>query len=374
MDDYWCIDHSFFNSLRKSRSVMEILQNSEDDVNLRDKNGWTILHNVVKLGNEAYTEKLLQMGADVNAITSNGFTPLHLACMGKHEECIDVILNYGPSMNVQHSKFSTPLHLYILSGMKNVPLLKKILSKGADPNITDMDGNTALHLLAFRKHTEKMEEFVRLLMEYDADINAINEEGHTPVHAAVNVSCGVLVNVLLQEGADVNIRDNRGNTAITKAFSAPLSSADILMNLGKHLVMQYECNFQVDLDMLNYIIGYEDFMIFKIKCGDELLNLKQKMFPNTTISYYDILIAYPNKLAKCLGNDVILQTLMIFDESEYIFGNRIVRNFKKGLRLHKATEKLREIFNVAFSSRPGLFIDEIIERLDNRTIEKLKQL
>ncbi|KAK9874490.1 hypothetical protein WA026_002840 [Henosepilachna vigintioctopunctata] len=422
MDDYRRIDNSF-NSLRKRRSVMKILRNSTHGINLRDKNGWTVLLCVANLGNMSYTRKPLRMEADVNAISSNGFTPLHLACMSRHEECMDIILNYGPSMNIQHSKYCTPFHLYFLSGMQNERLLKKMLSKGADPNIQDksgntalhllanrnslekmkefarllieydedlnaineegetpvhtavnancgllvdvlikegaevdldmlhyiigyegfmnfkincadelsklkqkkihnctisyydiliasphkvakclgnddilqaliifdenMDGNTALHLLAFRKHTEKMEEFVRLLMEYDADINAINEEGHTPVHAAVNVSCGVLVNVLLQEGADVNIEGNRGNTPITKAFSVPLSSADILMNLEKHLVMQYECNFQVEVDMLNYIIEYEDFMIFKIKCGDELLNLKQKMIHNSTIGLYD---------------------------------------------------------------------------------------
>ncbi|KAK9874491.1 hypothetical protein WA026_002841 [Henosepilachna vigintioctopunctata] len=372
MDDYWRIDHSFFNSHSKRMSVMKILRNSTAGINLRDKNGWTVLHCVANLGNISYTRKLLRMGADVNAISSNGFTPLHLACMSRHEECMDIILNYGPSMNIQHSKYCTPLHLYFLSGMQNERLLKKMLSKGADPNIQDKNGNTALHLLANRNSTEKIKEFTRLLIEYDADLNAINEEGETPVHTAVNANCGLMVDVLLKEGADVSIRDNMGYTPVTKAFSAPLRSADILRNLGNHLIMQHECKFQVDLDMLHYIIGNDGFMNFKNNCADELLKLKQKKIHNYNISYYDILIASPHKVAKCLGNDDILQALIIFDESEYIFGNRIIRNFQKGLRRHKVAQKLREIFRVVLPSLPDLCIDEILENLDSRNIEKLE--
>ncbi|KAK9874499.1 hypothetical protein WA026_002850 [Henosepilachna vigintioctopunctata] len=259
--DYWRIDHPFFNSHSKRMSVMKILRNSNQGINLRDKNGWTVLHCVGNLGNISYTRKLLRMGADVNAISSNGFTPLNQACMSKHADCM--------------------------------------------------------------------------------------------------------------EGADVNIRDNMGYTPVTKAFSAPLRSADILRNLGNQLIMKHECKFQVDLDVLYYIIGYEGFMNFKIKCADEILKLKQKLFHNSTISYYDSLIASPHKVAKCVGNDDILQDLIIFYKNESDFGNLIIGNFKKGLRRHKAAQKLREIFSVVLPSSPNVCIDEILENLDSRNIEKL---
>ncbi|KAK9874495.1 hypothetical protein WA026_002846 [Henosepilachna vigintioctopunctata] len=95
-----------------------------------------------------------------------------------------------------------------------------------------------------------MKELARLLIEYDADFNAINDEGEAPVHTAVNANYGLLVDVLFKEGANVNITDNMGDTPVTKAFSAPLRSADILRNLGNQLIMQHECKFQVDLDVL----------------------------------------------------------------------------------------------------------------------------
>ncbi|KAK9874497.1 hypothetical protein WA026_002848 [Henosepilachna vigintioctopunctata] len=257
--------------------------------------------------------------------------------------------------------------------MENERPLKEMLSKGANPNIQDKNGNTALHLLANRKSTERMREFARLLIEYDTDLNAINEEGATPVHTAVNANCGLMVDVLFKEGADVNIRNNMGYTPVTKASSAPLRIADILRNLGNQLIMQHECKFLVYLDVLFYIIGYEGFMNFKIKCADELLKLKKKMIQNCTISYFDILTASPHKVAKCLGNDDILQALIIFDENKYIFGNRIFRNSKKRLRRHKAAQKLTEIFSVVLPSLPDLRIDKILENLDSRNIEKLEK-
>ncbi|KAK9874502.1 hypothetical protein WA026_002853 [Henosepilachna vigintioctopunctata] len=211
-----------------------------------------------------------------------------------------------------------------------------------------------------------MKDFARLLIKYGADLKSINEEGETPVHTAVNANCGLMADVLLKEGADMSIRDNMGYTPVTKAFSAPLRSADILRNLGNHLIMQHECKFQVDLDILHYIIDYDGFMNFQINCADELLKLKQKKIHNYNITY-------PHEVAKCLGNDDILQDLIILDESKYNFGNRIIRNFKKGMRRHKAAQKLREIFNVVLPFLPSVCIDRILENLDSRNIEQLEK-
>ncbi|KAK9874501.1 hypothetical protein WA026_002852 [Henosepilachna vigintioctopunctata] len=223
-----------------------------------------------------------------------------------------------------------------------------MLSKGADTNIQDKNGNTDLHLIANRNSTEKMKEYAGLLNKYDADFNAINDEGETPVHTAVNANCGLPVDVLFKEGPDVNMRDNMDYTPVTKAFSAPLRSADILRNLGHQLIMQHECKFLVYLDVFCYIIGYEGFMNFKIKFADELLKLKQKMIHKSIIGYYDLLIASPRKVKKCLGSDDILQALIIFDENKYIFGNRIIRNFKKVdvIRLLRNRQKFSVLLNI----------------------------
>jgi prolyl 4-hydroxylase len=59
--------------------LQRILDINADLVNVRDKNGWTPLHEAVRKGNEKLVELLLDRGAEVNARTGergDGGTPL----------------------------------------------------------------------------------------------------------------------------------------------------------------------------------------------------------------------------------------------------------------------------------------------------------
>ncbi|KAK9874493.1 hypothetical protein WA026_002844 [Henosepilachna vigintioctopunctata] len=177
----------------------------------------------------------MEYDADINAINEKGATPVHSAVNANCGLLVDVLLKEGADINIKDN--------------------------------TDIYGNTAFHLVNIGKSTGKMKKFVRLLMEYDADINAINEEGPTPVHTAVNANCGLLVDVLLKEGADINIKGNMG------------------INLRNQLIIQHECKLLVDLDVLKYINGYEGFMNSNIKCGGKFLTLDQKLIHNYTINF-----------------------------------------------------------------------------------------
>ena len=74
-----------------------------------------------------------------------------------------------------------------------------LLCHGADPNSTDDNGNTALHLT----HSIKVAE---LLLKHDANINALNKKGSTPLYAAVKDL--IFFMWLLTHGADPNAGKN----------------------------------------------------------------------------------------------------------------------------------------------------------------------
>ena len=63
-----------------------------------------------------------------------------------------------------------------------------------------MRGHTPLHLAADRKHAA----ICRKLLEYNADVNARNEDGNTPLHAAARAGATGALTVLLSHGAHVN--------------------------------------------------------------------------------------------------------------------------------------------------------------------------
>jgi ankyrin repeat protein len=52
---------------------------------------------------------------------------------------------------------------------------------------------------------------VSILVEnWSADVNAINASGETPLHEAVNRIDVEIADILLRNGADVNIKSTRG--------------------------------------------------------------------------------------------------------------------------------------------------------------------
>lgn len=68
-------------------------------------------------------------------------------------------------------------------------------------------GSTALHEAARDDHAE----IVRLLIAHGADVNAVEEDQMTSMHAAVAFDCHIAtMELLIMAGADVNAKESNG--------------------------------------------------------------------------------------------------------------------------------------------------------------------
>lgn len=96
-----------------------------------------------------------------------------------------------------------------------------------------LDGPTALHVLAEAKFWWQLDG-IRLLVKKGANINSRNERGETPLHVACSGKLSVknslekpslwrdnCVHLLLSQGADPNVLDDAGLSPLHKAGSAP---------------------------------------------------------------------------------------------------------------------------------------------------------
>jgi excisionase family DNA binding protein len=91
--------------------------------------------------------------------------------------------------------------------------VKALLAAGADPNVSDDEGWTALMLVTVKGHLDVARE----LLTAGADVHAKNHKGWTALRFAVSMDDAEALRLLLETGADVNEPDAEGDTALMQA-------------------------------------------------------------------------------------------------------------------------------------------------------------
>lgn len=103
---------------------------------------------------------------------------LHICCFYGHYELVEKLLNtkdiesHNLSPNIRDYKGATALHR-----AKDARIIKLLLDYGADVNITDLDGNTPLHVRCFGEKTLPSENgAIELLIYNKADFTSRNKK------------------------------------------------------------------------------------------------------------------------------------------------------------------------------------------------------
>jgi len=135
-------------------------------------------------GNTTAVVEFLAKGADVNAKgTYSGWTPLILASKKGEIELVNYLLSYGADVNVE-------------SGVR---------------------GRTAIMEAARNRKIGA----VKALLTADPDLDAVDWEGYTVLMFAAVSGQRDIVDVLLTHGADVNVKNKVGSSALMMASGYP---------------------------------------------------------------------------------------------------------------------------------------------------------
>ena len=128
----------------------------------------------------------------------------------------------------------TPLIIAVIKGNGYERLVELLLHTGADVNITDPYGFTAL--MAAAQTTEDDSYYLKRLVRLGADVNAVDRRGETALMCACSGDNPNKVKALLETGADVNMARKDGRTALINAsFAGHLSIVNLLIKFGTSL-------------------------------------------------------------------------------------------------------------------------------------------
>ena len=160
-----------------------------------------------KFDNVSEVESLLSKGVNPNAVDPNGNPMLLLAIKDNSSQVIDLLLS-NPKTDVDLSNKSGETPLMIASIQGNLALVKTLVLK--HKAILDHIGWTPLHYACAKGHLEVAE----FLIVNGALIDSVSLNGTTPLMMAVQSGNEQLVKLLLDKGANLQLRNTQGLSAI----------------------------------------------------------------------------------------------------------------------------------------------------------------
>ncbi len=122
----------------------------------------------------------------------------------------------------------TPLFFAAQEG--NVEICRYLLSKGADINGKNMQGETALIVALKRAHPE----VAQALVDSGADVNLTDTQGQTPLMLAAALNNTSIVEALISKGAEINhvVQNGSYSPLITAVMYRRAQNVELLLRSG----------------------------------------------------------------------------------------------------------------------------------------------
>lgn len=145
---------------------------------------------------------------------NEGFTPLHSAVKNKQYELAKLLINYGADLNAKNKMGRTP----IFYAIKNADLRVTRLLLMNRANVKE---NPDLLHIAVQK---KCLQIIEVLLQYDADVNACDDDGRTALYYTTFCNSSAkddshiqvqIAELLLRSGANLDIKTEIGKSTLS---------------------------------------------------------------------------------------------------------------------------------------------------------------
>ncbi|KAK4205770.1 ankyrin repeat-containing domain protein [Triangularia verruculosa] len=202
------------------KEMVDLLLDRGVKVEDADDEGRTVLHSTMLKENTEPLAFLLRRikGADVvDMVDEEERTPLHVAAASGRSSSVRLLVEAGADCEANDRTSRTPLHITVDDAPPDAVLeiVNILLAKGADINKRDANGFAALY-----KAVDRSLELVaeRLLQSEELVITEEHSNRSSILHMAVSRGLRSIVPLLIERGASITSKNERGQTPLHEAF------------------------------------------------------------------------------------------------------------------------------------------------------------
>src|SRR5712671_5679547 len=213
--------------------TVQLLVKAGANAKVADRYGITPLSLAAEVGDAAMIEALVKAGADVNAIQPDGETVLMTAARTGKPDALKALIAHGANVNAREKQFGETALMWA-AAENNAAAIRVLAAAGADKNAR----STLMKFPEFKFITSGMVttslprgdwtslmyaarqgsvDAAGALADVGADMNLVDPEGSTALILAIINAHFDLAEVLLEKGADPNVADSTGMTALYAA-------------------------------------------------------------------------------------------------------------------------------------------------------------
>jgi ankyrin repeat protein len=187
-------------------------------------NGATALFMAAFLGHSEIVDNLIRAGASLDLQTSNGYSALIAAAYGGHTKVVDILIRGGASLDLRSNDGTSPLLLAIRRS--NFVVAELLIASGASVR------GPGCEELLYEAYKFDLTNIMSPLIQAGADVDfkVADRDFKTVLMLSSMESDYATVELLLREGADVNIRCGSGRTALYYATATNITQ--LLLEYG----------------------------------------------------------------------------------------------------------------------------------------------
>ncbi|XP_025833800.1 serine/threonine-protein phosphatase 6 regulatory ankyrin repeat subunit A [Agrilus planipennis] len=149
-------------------------------VDVFDLDGRSALHLAAEKGYIEVCDSLLSHKAFINSKSRNGRTALHLAALNGYVDLVNFLIkDHNAVIDILTLKKQTPLHL--AAGAGQIKVCRLLLDLGANIDATDDQGQKPIHAACQNNHSEVVQLF---LQQHPSLVMATTKDGNTCAHIA----------------------------------------------------------------------------------------------------------------------------------------------------------------------------------------------